>query len=104
MLYIGTLCTFVEKLIESGEGGLYFPQNAAYVNTADMVRRIAACHGKKLMCVPGFGWLLRLLESHVGVVGKVFGTLTYDLSMSTAFRDENELPFAKTLEQTEVGE
>lgn len=104
MLYIGTLCTFVEKLIESGEGGLYFPQNAAYVNTSDMVRRIAACHGKTLLCIPGFGWLLRLLESHVGVVGKVFGTLTYDLSMSTAFRDENELPFAKTIEQTEVGE
>ena len=104
MLYIGTLCRFVEKLIESGEGGLYFPQNAAYVNTSDMVRKIASCHGKKRLCIPGFGWLLRLLESRVGVVGKVFGTLTYDLSMSAAFRDANELSFAETIHRTEVGE
>ena len=101
MLYIGTLCTFVEKLIESGEGGLYFPQNAAYVNTSDMVRRIAACHGKTLLCIPGFGWLLRLLESHVGVVGKVFGTLTYDMAMSQEFFQAGQLDFEETIRKTE---
>lgn len=104
MLYIGTLCAFVEKLIESGEGGLFFPQNREYVNTADMVQKIAACHGRKLRCIPGCGWLMKLLESRVGVVGKVFGTLTYDHAMSTAFSDENEQPFADTIRDTEVGE
>jgi len=102
MLYIGTLCAFAEKLIESGEGGLYFPQNREYVNTSDMVRLIAECHGKKLSLIPGFAWLMSLLEKRVGVVGKVFGTLTYDLSMSTAFADENELSFAETIRLTEV--
>ena len=102
MLYIGTLCRFVEKLIESHEGGLYFPQNRRYVNTTEMVRLIAGCHSKKLCCIPGFAWLLKLIESRVGVVGKVFGTLTYDHSMSTAFTDENDLSFEETIRLTEV--
>ena len=104
MLYIGTLCAFVQALLESGEGGLYFPQNREYVNTSRMVGEIAACHGKKLLCIPGAGWLLRLLEGRVGVVGKVFGTLTYDLSMSAEFADDHELSFEETIRLTEVEE
>ena len=104
MLYIGTLCAFVEKLIRSGRGGLYFPQNREYVNTTKLVREIAACHGKKMLCVPGAGWLLRMLEGRVGVVGKVFGTLTYDPAMSAEFTDENEMPFDKTIHETEAAE
>lgn len=102
MLYIGTLCSFVKKLIESGEGGLYFPQNRAYVNTSDMVSLIAKAHGKKIALIPGFGWLLQLLESRVGVVGKVFGTLTYDLDMSQSFADAGEISFDESIRETEV--
>ena len=63
MLYIGTLCRFMEKLVESRQGGLYFPQNRDYVNTTEMVRLIAECHSRKLCCIPGFAWLFKLLES-----------------------------------------
>ena len=101
MLYIGTLCAFVQRLIESGKGGLYFPQNREYVNTARMVKAIASCHGRSMVCVPGAGWLMRLLESRVGMVGKVFGTLTYDQSMSTAFADAGQMPFEETIRLTE---
>ena len=86
MLYIDTLCAFVERLLESGQGGLYFPQNRSYVNTTDMVCAIVRCHGKKLTAVPGFSGLIRLAESRVGVVGKVFGTLTYDNVVVTTCR------------------
>lgn len=101
MLYIGTLCAFIQQLIESGEGGLYFPQNRQYVHTTELVRQIAACHGRIMRCVPGFGWLLRLMEGRVGVVGKVFGTLTYDQAMSTAFAQTGQLPFEETIRLTE---
>lgn len=104
MLYIGTLCDFVEKLLESGKGGLYFPQNREYVNTAELVRCIAGCHGKKLLVIPGFGWLISMAASRVSVAGKVFGTLTYDQQMSAEMRDANELSFDKTIRLTEVGE
>jgi len=102
MLYIGTLCEFVMQLIESGKGGLYFPQNREYVNTTEMVTAIARCHGKKLMVIPGFGWLIRLAESRVGVVGKVFGTLTYDKNMSQAFADDGLISFEETIRRTEA--
>lgn len=101
MLYIETLCAFVEKLLESGKGGLYFPQNREYVNTTDMVSAIAKRHGKKLRTIPGFGWLIRMAESRVGVVGKAFGTLTYDMSMSRDFADAGQLSFEETIRRTE---
>ncbi len=102
MLYIGNLCAFVEKLLLSGEGGLYFPQNREYVNTGDMVQKIAACHRRKLALIPGFAGLLTMLEKRVGVAGKVFGTLTYERSMSTVFQDENEISFDESIRLTEV--
>jgi len=101
MLYIETLCAFVERLIESGKGGLYFPQNREYVNTTAMVSAVARCHGRKLLVIPGFGWLIRLAESRVGVVGKVFGTLTYDMDMSKAFADAGQISFEETIRRTE---
>ena len=104
MLYIGTLCAFVEKLLESGRGGLYFPQNREYVNTGDLVKKIAACHGKKLRLIPGFSWLISAAARRVGVAGKVFGSLTYDQRMSEAFRDADEMSFDETIRLTEVGQ
>lgn len=101
MLYIGTLCAFVRSLLLTGEGGLYFPQNKQYVSTCELVVEAARCHGRKVRLIPGFGWLLKALESRVGMAGKVFGTLTYDLSMSQAFAGEGQLPFEKTIRETE---
>lgn len=101
MLYIGTLCSFVKSLLESGRGGLYFPQNRAYVNTTVLVKNVAACHGKRILALPGLCRLLGLLENKVGLVGKVFGSLTYDQSMSDALRPEEELDFAATIAETE---
>lgn len=103
MLYIDTLCAFVERLVDSGEGGLYFPQNRDYVSTCAMVREIAACHGRRVRLAPGLAAPIRALAPRVGLVGKVFGTLTYDQSMSEAFRPEEELSFAETIRRTEVG-
>lgn len=101
MLYIGTLCSFIQKLLESGEGGLYFPQNREYVNTTALVQEVARCHRKRIWAIPGFGWLLKRLEGKSLLIGKVFGSLTYDQRMSEAFRPDHELNFAATIQQTE---
>ncbi len=103
MLYIETLCAFLEKLIESGEGGLFFPQNREYVSTCALVAEIARCRGRRVHMVPGLGGLLGALAERGGTVGKVFGTLTYDQSMSQAFRPEEEPSFVQTIWLTEVG-
>jgi UDP-glucose 4-epimerase len=101
MLYTGTLCSFVETLLEEGCGGLYFPQNKEYVNTTALVKAVACCHQKRILAVPGFSWLLGLLESRISLVGKVFGSLTYDQRMSGAFRPADEPDFAATIVETE---
>ncbi len=103
MLYIDTLCAFVERLLDSGEGGLFFPQNPDYVRTDALAAAIAAAHGRRLWQPRGLGWLLRLLAPRVPTLGKVFGTLTYDRAMSAAFADTAALPFAETIRRTEAG-
>lgn len=103
MLYVGTLCAFLEALLESGAGGLYFPQNPAYVRTDELAAEIARAHGKRLWQPRGFGWLLRLLAPRIPTLGKVFGTLTYDRAMSGAFAPADTLPFAETVRRTEAG-
>ncbi len=101
MLYIGTLCAFMDNLLQSGRGGLFFPQNREYVNTTHLVVSVARCHKKKLFLVRGFGWLVRLLENRVGVVGKVFGSLTYDKAMSRTFAQAGQMDFLETIRRTE---
>ena len=82
MLYIGNLTEFVRLMIENEEQGLFWPQNETYSNTSELVRMIAAAHGKKVRLVKGFGWSLRLMSHLTGLVNKAFGNLTYDGEMS----------------------
>ena len=53
MIYIDNLCGFIEELIREEQAGLFFPQNKEYVCTADMVRRVAEEHGKKVKLLQG---------------------------------------------------
>lgn len=101
MLYIGILCQFMRALLKSGEGGLFFPQNREYVSTDELARQVALVHGKRLWQPRGFGWLIRLLSGRISLLGKVFGTLTYDKAMSRAFPDTEEMDFAATIRETE---
>jgi UDP-glucose 4-epimerase len=102
MLYIGTLCQFMDALLQSGEGGLFFPQNSAYVSTNALAQAIADAHGVRLILLPGFGKLITWLGRGGGTVGKVFGTLTYDFSMSGRFMPEPEVPFVQSIMETEA--
>jgi len=82
MLYIGNLVEFVRLMIENEEEGIFWPQNAEYSNTSELVKMIAEAKGKKVLLVPGFGWLLRLMSHFTGLVNKAFGNLCYEQSMS----------------------
>ncbi len=86
MLYIENLCEFLRQRIEEGRGGLFFPQNPAYTSTSQMVREIAAAHGKKLRLLKVLNPLVALASRMPGKVGalanKAFGSLSYDREMS----------------------
>lgn len=82
MLFVDNLMAFVKLMIDNEESGTFFPQNAEYSNTSELVRMIAEAHGKKLILVRGFTWALKFLGFFTALVDKAFGSLSYDMSMS----------------------
>lgn len=83
MLYIENLAEFVRLMIDHEEQGIFWPQNGEYSNTSKLVQLIAKAHGKRMILVPGFGWLLKLAGHFTGLVNKAFGSLCYEESMSS---------------------
>ncbi len=82
MLYIDNLCEFVCLMIQNDEQGTFFPQNAEYSNTSELVKMIAAAHGKKICLPKGFGWCLKILSHVTPLVNKAFGSLSYEKNIS----------------------
>lgn len=82
MLYVGNLVEFIRLLIVNDDSGVFFPQNAEYSNTSELVKMIAEANGRKIRLWKGFGWLLRLAGLFVHKINKAFGNLSYDQSMS----------------------
>ena len=101
MLYVENLCEFVRLMIENGERGIFWPQNAEYSNTSEMVRAIAAAHGKKVRLLKGTTPALRLLSPFTGLVNKAFGSLTYDMGMSEYKEAYRTVNFADSIAKTE---
>lgn len=87
MLYIDNLCEFVRLMIDNEERGTFYPANEEYSNTSEMVRMIAAAHGKKVKLVGGFTWLLKIMSHFTGLVNKAFGSMSYSGDM-TEYKDE----------------
>jgi len=102
MLHIDNLCEFIRVIINQNKRGLFFPQNSEYVKTSEMVKCIAAVHGKKIKLTKIFNGLLSLLAFKVEVINKVFGNLVYERSMSEFEEDYQVRPFIESIEQTEL--
>ena len=82
MLYIGNLCKFISLMIIKEEQGIFYPQNKEYVNTAELVKTIAAVSGKKVITTQLFNFVLKPLSKKVTTFNKLFGDMVYDKSMS----------------------
>lgn len=101
MLYINNLMEFVRLMIENEESGIFFPQNAEYSNTSELVRMIAAQHGKRIVLVKGCTIPLKLLGLATGVVNKAFGNLAYDQRMSKYKEEYREHSLRESIQETE---
>ena len=87
MLYMENLAEFIRLLIDDGAEGLFCPQNEEYVNTSDLVARIAHAGNRDILMVKGFTWALKLLRPVTGIVDKAFGSLCYDFELSRYEKD-----------------
>ena len=91
VLFVGNLTAFVKLMIDNEESGLFHPQNREYVSTSELVKEIAAAHGRKLPLLPGFTWAVRLLGLATPLVDKAFGNLSYDMALSEYPKGEYRL-------------
>lgn len=101
MLYVENLCEFVKLMIDNNESGVFYPQNDEYTNTSEMVKTIAATHGRKVRFVKGFGWALKFLGLFTGIVNKAFGSLTYDKDMSKYKQSYCKYSLQESVEKSE---
>lgn len=105
MLYIGNLCCFLEQVIKNEEQGIFFPQNATYVNTSEMVKGIAAVHGRTLWMTRLANPLIRLIGRTKGkpgnLVNKAFGNMVYEKSLSEYKDDYQRYDLQESLQLTE---
>ncbi|WP_370622169.1 NAD-dependent epimerase/dehydratase family protein [Bacillus sp. JCM 19034] len=102
MLHVDNLSEFIRLMIENEEKGLFFPQNAEYVKTSDMVRMIGEVHGRKVKIVKWFNFMLKPFINRIGILNKVFGNLVYDSKMSSYKDDYVVHRFSETIKQTEI--
>ncbi len=86
MLHIDNLCEFIKLMIDNEESGVYYPQNREYTVTSEMVKMIAKVKKHKILLIPGFEWVIRLMMKGSGKISglaiKAFGDLAYDMQMS----------------------
>ena len=101
MLYIGNLVEFVHLMIQNEENGVFFPQNAEYSNTSELVKAIAEAHGKHIVLVRGTTWALKLLSNTTGLVNKAFGSMAYEMSMSEYKRNYRLYSLEESIRLTE---
>lgn len=105
MLYIENLCEFLFQVMIGNKGGVFWPQNAEYSKTSEVVRLIAAANGHKISVSKFWNWSVGLSSKIPGRIGsltnKAFGSLAYDQSMSQYDFDYTMVDLKTSIERTE---
>lgn len=93
MLHIDNLCEFLCRLMLTGQGGIFFPQNAEYTKTSDMVKEISMVCGRKILVTKLLNpmvWFASKMPGKISrLVNKAFGNSCYEQSMS----EYEDLPY-----------
>jgi len=105
MLYIENLCEFLCQIMIRGEGGIFWPQNAEYTNTSEMVKMIADSANHKIYVSKGWNWVVGLARIIPGkprsLANKAFGNLSYDQTMSKYDFEYQMIDLITSIERTE---
>jgi UDP-glucose 4-epimerase len=101
MLHIDNLTEFIRLMIDNSENGIFFPQNLEYVRTSELVRTISEVSGKKMKLVKIFNPIIYLLSSKIDFINKVFGDLSYEMSLSNVDYDYRTKDLKKSIISTE---
>ena len=86
MLYVDNLAEFVKQCIVREMAGTFFPQNAEYSDTVEIVRQIASEHGHKI-------WISRLFNPLVWLGAKFLPAIPKMFSDSYYVQEMSKYPF-----------
>lgn len=105
MLYIENLCEFLCQVMIREKGGIYWPQNAEYSRTTEMVRLIAQTAGHRIFICKIFNWAISLVSKipsrFADLTNKAFGSLSYDHSLSVYDFSYQLVDLKTSIERTE---
>ena len=105
MLYIDNLCEFLCQIMIRGEGGVFWPQNAEYNRTSEMVKLIASVSGHEIVISKALNWTVALASRIPGKIGclanKAFGSMVYDQSISQYDFEYRIIDLKTSIERTE---
>ena len=104
MIYIGTLCQYIEKMIQMPKTGIYHVQNKEYVNTSDMFVKIRKSYGKHTFIIPGFQTIIWFICKRISLFHKIFGDCYYDGSLFKELQKyyivKDEISFSKSIDNS----
>ena len=97
MIYVGNLCEYLALCVKNPQTGIFFPQNAEYVSTVDVIRTAAKYFNHRILFTGIFNPLLRLAGKKLSFVNKIFGTKIYDSSLSPNCETYNKISFEDSI-------
>ena len=82
MLYVGTLCSFIEHSIVTKASGIYLPQDNFYYCTKDIVRQIGKLNNKTIFISSMVGACAFLASAFLKQLKKALGSSIIDTNLS----------------------
>lgn len=102
MLHVNNLAEFVKQIILREMGGTFFPQNAEYADTVEIVRYFAKEHGHKIWISRVFNPLVWLGSFLLPAIPKMFSDSYYEKDMSQYDFDYQVISFEESLKGLDV--
>lgn len=102
MLYVDNLAEFVKQCILREMAGTFFPQNAEYSDTVEIVRQFAKEHGHKILISRLFNPFVWLGAKFLPALPKMFADSYYVQEMSKYDFDYQLVSFEESIKGLEI--
>ena len=102
MLHVNNLAEFVKQIILREMEGTFFPQNAEYADTVEIVRMFAKEHGHKIWISRLFNPFVWLGSFFLPAIPKMFADSYYEQDMSRMDFDYQVISFEESLKGLDV--
>lgn len=103
MIHIDNLSNFIKERIDKEDSGVFWPQNAEYVRTNDIVKLARESRGKKTFESRLLGWMVKVMSKKAAVCRKAYGDLAVARELSStsyivhSFKETIEISLSRNI-------